>query len=126
MGFLRKINKLIVKIIKQYLLILEEEKKKTTFSFVFSTYLPIFLLIFRSGEIVGCGIKFRIQQVPTWNTFSEPRYPKNNKYLKNGMMTSSFRFFQVFLVFGVGGSVKSMPSGYSLDVEFISASNELS
>ena len=35
-------------------------------------------------------------------------------------------FFQVFLVFGVAGSVKSMPSGYSLDAEFNSASNELS
>ena len=35
-------------------------------------------------------------------------------------------FFQVFLVFGVAGSVKSMLSGYSLDMEFNSASNELS
>ena len=34
--------------------------------------------------------------------------------------------FQVFLVFGVAGSVKSMPSGYSLDAEFNSASKELS
>ena len=35
-------------------------------------------------------------------------------------------FFQVFLVFWVAGSVKSMPSGYSLDAEFNSASNKLS
>ena len=35
-------------------------------------------------------------------------------------------FFQVFLVFGVAGSVKSMQCGYSLDVEQNSASNELS
>ena len=34
--------------------------KKTTFLFVFSTYLPMFLLKFRPGEIVGCGIKFHI------------------------------------------------------------------
>ena len=27
-------------------------------------------------------------------------------------------FFQVFLLFGVAGSIKSMPSGYSLDAEF--------
>ena len=33
-------------------------------------------------------------------------------------------FFQVFLVFGVAGSIKSMPSGYSLDAEFNSTSNE--
>ena len=35
-------------------------------------------------------------------------------------------FFQVFIVFGVAGSIKSMPSGYSLDLEYNSASNELS
>ena len=34
--------------------------------------------------------------------------------------------FQVFLVFGVAGSVKSMPSGYSLDVKFNPTSNDLS
>ena len=33
-------------------------------------------------------------------------------------------FFKVFLVFGVEGPVESMPSGYSLDAEFNSASNE--
>ena len=32
--------------------------KKTTFLFIFSTYLPLFLLKFRAGELVGCGIKF--------------------------------------------------------------------
>ena len=32
---------------------MEEEKKKTTFLFVFLTYLPVFLLKFRSGELVG-------------------------------------------------------------------------
>ena len=57
---------------------MEEEKKKTTFLFVFLTYLP---------DVI----------IP---------------------------FFQVFLVFGVVGSVKSMLSGYSLDAEFNSTSNE--
>ena len=38
---------------------MEEEKKKTTFLFVFSTYLPVFLLKFRLGELVQCGITFR-------------------------------------------------------------------
>ena len=33
-------------------------------------------------------------------------------------------FFQVFLVFGVAGSVKSMPNGYSMDAKLNSASNE--
>ena len=92
---------------------------------VFLTYLPMFLLKFRSRELVGCGIKLRIQRVPTRHTFDGPSYPKKKKYLKNGMMTSSFHFFQVFLLFGVAGSIKSMPSGYSLDAEFNSTSNEL-
>ena len=56
--------------------------KKTTFLFVFSSYLPVFLLKFRSGELVGCRIKFHIQPVPTRHTFDRPRYPKNKKYLK--------------------------------------------
>ena len=34
--------------------------KKTTF-FVFLTYLPLFLLKFRVGELPGCEIKFYIQ-----------------------------------------------------------------
>ena len=35
--------------------------KKTTFLFVFLTYLPVFLLKFQSGELIGYGIEFRIQ-----------------------------------------------------------------
>ena len=42
----------------------------------------MFLLKFRSGELIGCKIKFRIQRVLTWHTFDGPRYPKNKKYLK--------------------------------------------
>ena len=61
---------------------MEEEKKKTTFLFVFLTYLPVFLLKLRLGEHVGCGIKFHIQRVHTRNTFDGPHYPKTKKYLK--------------------------------------------
>ena len=61
---------------------MEEEKKKTTFLFVFSTYLPVFLLKFWSRELVGCGIWFRIQKVPTLHTLDGPLYPKKRKYLK--------------------------------------------
>ena len=94
---------------------MEEEKKKTAFLFVFSTYLPVFLLKFRSGELVGCGIEFRIQRVPTRHTFDGPHYPKNKKYLKKCDDDVIIMFFQVFLVFGVAGSEKSMSSGYSLE-----------
>ena len=60
------------------------------------------------------------------HTFDGLRYPKNKKYLKKWKDDIIIPFFQVFLIFGVAESVKSMPSGYSLDAEFNSASNELS
>ena len=47
--------------------------------FVFSTYLIVFLLKFRSGELVGCEIWFRIQRVPTLHTFDGPLYPKKQE-----------------------------------------------
>ena len=100
--------------------------KKTTFLFVFLTYLPMFLLKFRSGELVGCKIKFYIQRVSTRHTFYGPCYPKNKKYLKKCDDDIIITFFQVFLVFRVVGHVKSMSIGYSLDVEFNFAYNELS
>src|SRR5713101_5352136 len=100
--------------------------KKLLFLFVFLTYLPVFLLKFRSGELVVCRIKFRIQRVPTRPTFDGPHFPKNKKYLKKWNDDIIIPFFQVFLVFGEVGSVKSRPSGYSLDAEFNSAYNKLS
>ena len=105
---------------------MEEEKKKTTFLFIFSTYLLVILLEFRSGDLIGCKIKFRIQQVPTWHTFDKPRYPKNKKYLKTYDDDIMITLFQVFLIFEIEGSVKSMSSGYLLDAEFNYVSNELS
>ena len=71
--------------------------------FVFSTYLPVFLLQFRSGELVGCRIWFRIQRVSTLHTFDGPCYPKNNKYLeKKVMMTSSSHFSGISCFWGSG------------------------
>ena len=78
------------------------------------------------GEIVGCRIKFRIQRVPTRHTFDGPRYPKNKNYLKKWNDDIIISIFQVFLVFGVAGYVKSMPSGYLLDVELNFVFNRLS
>ena len=77
-------------------------KKTTIFFFIFSTYCPVFLLKFWSGELVGCGIKFRIQRVPTCHTFVWHLYPKNKKYLKNVMMTSSSRFLGISYFWGRG------------------------
>ena len=91
--------------------------KKLFFLFVFSTYLPMFLLKFRSRELVGSGIKFHIKRVPTLHTFDGPRYPKNKKVLKKRDDDVIITFFQAFLVFWVAGSIKSMQSGYSLVME---------
>ena len=101
-------------------------KKKLFFLFVFFTCLPVFLLKFRSRELVGCGIWFCIQKLPTLHTFNRPCYPKNKKYLKKCDDDIIITFFQGFLVFRVAGSVKSMQCGYLLDAESNSASNELS
>ena len=49
-------------------------KRKLLFLFVFSTYLHVFLLKFRPGELVGCGNWFLIQRVPTLHTFDGPLY----------------------------------------------------
>ena len=73
---------------------MEEEKKKTAFLFVFSTYLPVILIKFRSGELVGCGIKFRIQRVPGYFF----------KY-------SSSHFFMYFLFLGYRGPSKVFQVG---------------
>ena len=69
-------------------------------------------------------VKFQIQRVPTLHTFDGPRYPKNKKYLKKCDDDVIITFFEVFLVFGVAGSIKSMQCGYSLDVELNSVSSE--
>ena len=69
--------------------------KKLLFLFVFSTYLPVFLLKFRSGELVGCIIKLCIQRVPTRHTFDGTCYPKNKKYLKKWNDDVIIPFFQV-------------------------------
>ena len=98
--------------------------KQLLFLFVLSTYLPVFLLKFRLGELVGCKTKFCIQRVPTRHTFDRPYYPKNKKYLKKCDEDIIITLFQVFLVFGVESSVKSMHYGYLLDVKLNSTSNE--
>ena len=74
MGLLKRINKIIF-------INFGGRKEKPLF-FVFLTYLPVFFLKFRSGELIGFEIKFCIQRVPTRHTFEGPRYPKKKKYLK--------------------------------------------
>ena len=58
-----------------------------------------------------------------YSSYQGPTKSKTKNLMKK---RDDEHFFQVFLVFGVAGSVKSMSSGYSLDAEFNFASNELS
>ena len=60
----------------------------------------------------------------TLHTFDRPHYHKNKKCLEKP--NDEITFFRVFLVLGVERFVKSMYSGYLLDAEFNSTSNELS
>ena len=68
--------------------------------FVFSTYLIVLLIKFQSEELVGCGIWFCIQQVPTLHTFDGPHYPKKRNTWKNVMMTSSSHFLGISCFWG--------------------------
>ena len=91
--------------------------KKLLFLFIFLTYLLLFLLKFWSGELVGCEIKFRIQQVPTRHTFDRSCYPKNNKYLKNTMMMSSSHFSGIYCFWGSEANQKEsewVPVGWGI------------
>ena len=56
----------------------------------------------------------------------DPATPKTRNTWKKCDDDIIITFFQVFLVFWVAGSVKSMQCGYSLDAESNSTSNELS
>ena len=99
-------------------------KRKLLFVFVFSTYLPVFLMKFRLRELVGCIIWFASNKYSHCILLIDPSTPKTINTWKNVMMMSSSSFFQVFLVLGVVGFIKSMPSGYSLDAEFDYVSKE--
>ena len=74
--------------------------KKLFFLFIFSTYLTVFLLKFQSWELIGCGIKFYIQRVPTLHNFDEPIYPQNKKYLENHDDDIIIMFSMYFLFLG--------------------------
>ena len=72
---------------------MKKKTQKLLFVFIFSTYLPVVLLQFQVGALVGRGIQFRIQQVPTLRTFDGP-LPTKNDILN--------------IIFSGAGSIKSM------------------
>ena len=96
--------------------------KKLILLVVFSTYLPVFLCKFWSRELIGCGIKFHIQRVPTLHTFDGPRYPKNKKYLKK---RDHHHIFSGISCFWGSGVRQKYAEWVLVGWEFNSASNEL-
>ena len=98
-------------------------KRKLLFLFVFSTYLPMFLLKFWANLIPH---PTSTHTAYFWRTLLTPKKEilENMWWWKNVMMII-ITFFQVFLTFGIAGSVKNLQCGYSLDVELNSTSNEL-
>ena len=65
-------------------------------------------------------------EYPHFILLMDPATPKTRNTWKKCDDDVIITFFQVFLDFGVAGSVKSMLCGYSLDAELNSSSNELS
>ena len=101
--------------------------KKTTFFCLY--FWHISLCFYSNSEwesSLDAEFNSASNEYPHCILFTDPATPKIRYTWKNMMMMSSSCFFQVFLVFRVAGSVKSMPSGYSLDAELNSASSELS
>ena len=76
--------------------------------------------------LVGCGIKFRIQRVPTLHTFDKPHYPENKKYLKKHDDDIIITLFSGISCFLGSRAHQKYASWYFLDLEFNFTSNELS
>ena len=101
-------------------------KKNYFFCLYFWHISPCFYSNFDWESSLDVELNSASNEYPLSILLMDPATPKTRNTWKNMMMTSSSRFFQVFLVFGVAGSVKSMQCGYSLDAESNSASNKLS
>ena len=69
------------------------EKKKLLFVIVFFAYLlmgsPKFIVL----GLVGCGIKFRIQSIPTLHTSEVPTTPKNENFNKKSILILKYFFY---------------------------------
>ena len=81
-------------------------KKKTIFFVHIFDISPCVFTQILSKELIGCGTKFPIQQIPTQHTFYRPCYPKNKKYLKKRDDNVIITFFRSLLFFGQQGLSK--------------------
>ena len=98
-------------------------------NYFFCSYFRHISLCFYSNfdreSLLDVELNFASNEYPLGILLMDPTTPKTRNTWKTWWW-HHHHVFQVFLVFGVAGSVKSMPSGYSLDAELNSASNKLS
>ena len=73
---------------------------------------------FDRESLLDAELNFTSNEYPLGIFFTGPATPKTRNTWKNVIIP----FFQVFLIFGVARSAKSMSSGYSLDEKFNYAS----
>ena len=82
---------------------MEEEKKKTTFLFVFLTYLPVFLLKFQLGESsLDAELNSSSNNYPLGILLTDPTTPKTINTWKNVIMMSSSHFSGIYCFFNRG------------------------
>ena len=81
---------------------MEEEKKKTTFLFVFLTYIPIFYSNFNRESSLDTEFNSASNEYPHCILFSDPATPKTRNTWKNVMMTSSSCFSGISCFWGSG------------------------
>ena len=99
--------------------------KKTTFICLYFRHIsPCFYSNFDQESSLDVELNSASDEYPLDILLTDPATPKTRNTWKTWWWCHH-HIFQIFLVFGVGGSVKSMQSGYSLDAEFNSASNEI-
>ena len=103
---------------------MEEEKKKLLFISYFQHISLCFYSNFNRESSLDVELNSLSNEYPLGILLTGTSNPKIINAWKNVMMTSSSCFFRYFFFWGVVGSIKSMSSGYSLDVEFNSTSND--
>ena len=91
--------------------------KKLFFLFIFLTYLLVFYSNFKGKSSLDVELNSASNEYPHCILLTDPANPKIKKILEKCDDNVIIMFFQVFLIFGVARSVKSMVRGYSLDAE---------
>jgi len=97
------------------------KRRKLLFLIVFLAYLLIGLLKFKVSTLVGCIIKFFIQQVAITHTFENIYIDKNWRYIKKVCWACIFNVYSSFINVDL---LRSMHNGHLLDSECNSTSKK--